>query len=198
VARQVLPEAARLGCDETAVLEGWARRGGLRPAGAGARQAELAIAALGNSRPIEAARALVRLLAFYPAGSALKPSVLHSLWQKRRDLPALREQASAALGRTVRAESSHPIIVAAAVPVLAAVGSPQDVPLLRRLLSHPDAEVATAAAEALAELQFFPARDDIAAILARVDKDPRFSPAPGRPDPLALITRLQAALGRLR
>jgi HEAT repeat protein len=198
VARQVLPEAARLGCDDTAVLEGWARRGGLRPEGARARQAELAVAALGNSRPIEAARALVRLLAFYPAGSAMKPLVMHSLWQKRRDLPALRTQASAALGRTIRAESGHPPIVAAALPVLAAVGSPDDVPLLRRLLGHPDAEVVTAAAEALAELQFFPARDDISAILARIDKDPRFAPAAGRPDPLALISRLQAAQSRLR
>jgi HEAT repeat protein len=197
-ARQALSETARLGCDETAVLEGWARRNGLRPEGPQARAAELAVAGLGRSRPIEAARALVRLLAFYPAGSRLKPPVLRALWEKRQDLPALKAEASGALGGVIRAESRHPETVAAAVPVLASLADPKDVPLLRRLLENSDAEVVTAAAEALAQLQVFPARDDIARILARVHEDRRFTPLPGRPDPRVLIARLQAALRRLR
>jgi HEAT repeat protein len=198
VAQPALLDAAPLGCDDPAALEGWARRGGLRPEAARAHEAELAVSGLGNSRPIAAARALVRLLDFFPAGSSMKPLVLHALWQKRRDLPAFKAAASAALSRTIREESGHPSIISAAVPVLAAVGSSDDVPLLRRLLAHPDAEVLTVAAEALAELQFFPARDDIAAILAHIHDDPRFAPAAGRPDPLALIPRLQAAQRRLR
>ena len=198
MAQPALLEASHLGCDETAVLESWARRGGPRPAGAQARAAESAAAGLGSSRPIEAARALVRLLAFYPAGSAMKPPVLRGLWQKRRDLPALRTEAAAALRRTIRSEAGQPRIVAAAVPVLAALRDPDDAPLLRRLLRHPDAEVVTAAAEALAELRFFPAHDDIGALLAHTHDDRRFAAVPGRPDPRALIPRLQAALGRLR
>jgi len=198
VARPALNETAQLGCDETAVLEGWARRGGLRPAGPPARAAELAAAGLGRSRPIEAARALVRLLAFYPAGSPLKPPVLRALWEKRRDLPALKSAAAAALAGSILSESGHPGTMAAAVPVLASLGDPKDVPLLRRLLEYGDAEVVTVAAEALAQLQVFPARDDISRILARVHEDRRFAPLPGRPAPATLIARLQAAQRRLR
>jgi HEAT repeat protein len=198
VAGAALLEASRLGCDETAVLEARARRGGLRPAGREARAAGLAVAGLGRSHPIEAARALVRLLGFYPAGSALKTDVLAALHEKRRDLPALREQASGALTAAIRSESSRPQSVAAAAALLGALKDERHVPLLRRLLSYPDAETATAAAEALAELQVFPAREDIALILARVHEDPRFAPGPGRPEPRILIERLQAAARRLR
>jgi HEAT repeat protein len=124
--------------------------------------------------------------------------VLRALWEKRRDLPALRSAAAGALTRTIRSESRRPQTIAAALPVLASLGNPEDVPLLRRLLRHPDAEVVTAAAEALAGLQVFPVREDISLILARVHEDRRFTPLPGRPDPRVLIERLQEAQRRLR
>ncbi|MBI5241357.1 MAG: HEAT repeat domain-containing protein [Elusimicrobia bacterium] len=197
-ARAALLEASRLGCDEASVLEDRARRGGLRPEGAAARDAELAAAGLGRSFPISAARALARLLGFYPAGSPLKTAVLRALWEKRRDLPALRAEAAGALTAAIRSESGRPESIAAAAAVLASLDDPGHVPLLRRLLSYPDAEVATAAAEALAQLQVFPAREDIARLLARVHEDKRFAPQPGRPAPHALIERLQAAQRRLR
>jgi hypothetical protein len=198
VAGAALLEASRLGCDDAAMLEARARRSGLRPKGAAARAAGLAVAGLGNSHPIEAARALVRLLGFYPAGSPLKTEVLAALREKRRDLPALREQAAGALTAAIRSESSRPQSVAAATALLASLKDERHVPLLRRLLSYPDAETATAAAEALAGLQVFPAREDILLLLARVHEDRRFAPRPGRPEPRVLIERLQAAARRLR
>lgn len=197
-ARAALREASRLGCDDASVLEARARSAGLRPEGPAARTAELAAAGLGRSLPVEAARALVRLLEFYPAGSPLKTPVLRALWEKRRDLPALRTEAVGALTGAIRSESGRPEAIAAAVPVLASLGDPGQVPLLRRLLSYPDAEAAVAAAEALAAMQVFPAREDIAKILARVHEDERFAPRPGRPEPRALIERLQEAQKRLR
>ena len=138
-----LREASRLGCDDPAVLEGWARRGGPRPEGRGARAAAFAVAGLGGSDTFAASRSLTGLRDFYPAGSAMRPLVL------------------------------------------------------RELLKSPDAEAVTTAAEALAELRFSPARDDIDQLLAHIPHDWRFAPAPGRPDPPALIARLQAAQRRL-
>ena len=207
LARTDLPEEAvssglltvsQLGCDETNTLENRAKSAGLRPQGRPAQDAAWAVAGLGQSRPLSATRALVRLLRFYPAGSVLRPAVLRALESKKRDMPALRDDAAAALATVLESESNRPDILAAALPMLAGLRDTGRAPLLRRFLGHPDAEVATAAAEALAQMQVFAAREDLRRILAGVHDDPRFAPAPGRPDPLRLIERIQAAEKKLR
>jgi len=198
LARSILAETARLGCDDARLLEHRLHGFGIRPQGREQDAAFFAIATLGRSRPIEAARVLMRLLEVYPRGSPEKPAILKALWIKRRDLPAFRNDASSALIVLLRSESDCPAAIVAAIPLLASLRNPRDVPLLRRFLDNPDAEVATVAAEALADLQVLPAREDIVRILARVHQDPRFAPAAGRPDPKALIGRLEKAEKKLR
>ncbi|MFA6002933.1 MAG: hypothetical protein WC881_02590 [Elusimicrobiota bacterium] len=198
VARSVLSETAHLGCEQTQGLEYWARHYGPAPKGLSRDAALSALQSLGQSRPIEAARSLLRLLDMYPPASDMRPALLKALWEKRRDTAALQDQTAAALIALLQSGTRYPATAVAAIPVLAALRDPAHIPLLTRFLADPDAEVAAVTAEALAELQVFPAREGISQLLAHAHEDPRFAPKPGRPDPTSLLERIQAAEKRLR
>jgi HEAT repeat protein len=198
VARQALLETSRLGCDEAARLEDRVKGYGLRPRGRDRDASFLAIYTLGRSRPLAAAQSLVRLLRFFPPGAKLKADILRALAPRKRDMLAFKNDALSALSDVIKSDTDAPATVVAAVPLLASLREPLTAPLFDRLLRHPDAEVVTVAAEALADLQFFAAQEEIGRILDHVHEDKRFVAVPGRPEPGGLIERLQAAQKRLR
>lgn len=178
------------------------RRLGPRPEGRSREAARLAVVALGRTYGAGAVDALLDLLRWYPADSALRGDVVSALAAKRRDLLTFRRaEARAPLEDALRSETAHP----ARMVLLARLGAeygPELAPALARLSRHPDAEVLVEAAEGLVrQRDRDAARDALPAFEAAAAgalSDPRFSPKDGRPDPAALLARLERAIAALK
>src|SRR5437660_1467131 len=76
----------RLGCDETSALERRAKSFGVRPKPEDERLAGWAVAALGRSMPVDAARALWRVFDFFPKGSPGRLRALEALLKQKENL----------------------------------------------------------------------------------------------------------------
>ena len=189
--RQALLQAAELGCRDPDVLERAAKSYGDRPEPAQAELAACAVRGLGAGYGLEPARALWRLYAFFPGGSALRREALLALDRKRAALRALPETEHDALS-ALSASSGTPD-AAVAARLVGAVGTPRCVKALERALRDPDAEVVAQAAESLAQLKDKSAAPALRRILAGAIHDERFAPRPGRADPAKLLARIQAA-----
>ncbi len=191
---------ARLGCREPEPLLRLARAGGPRPAGRDLALAGAATAALGASRGPLSARALLGLLAYFPPESPARERVVAALERRSAELATwLAPEALPAALEALRTETGRWDTMLPLIRIAAAFG-PDAAPSLERLCGHGDAEVLVAAAEALASLG--PASPKALAAFeqaaAGAMTDPRFSPKDGRPDPAALLARLEKAVAVLR
>lgn len=179
-----------------------ARRLGARPEGRALEAARRCLAALGHTHGAGAVDALLDLLGWYPADSALRADAVAALDAKRADLLAFRRpRARVALEELLRAESDRPRSMLALVRLARDYG-PELAPALARLSRHPDAEVLVESAEALVSLgdkdTAARAVPELEAVAAGALDDPRFSPLEGRPDPAVLLARLEKALPKLK
>jgi HEAT repeat protein len=196
--RQTLFGLSRLGCDDAAALETRAKQFGARPKSEDADTAGLAIDALGRSHPVEAARALWRVFAFFPPGSYGRLKSLEALLLQRDSLLVFEPEAFHSASDALYSESNTPPNAVQAAKLLASLDDPKAVPVLLRFLKNKDAEVATTAAEGLAHLKAAAAQKPVEKLLAGVLDDPRFAPIPGRTDPGELMERLQRAAAALK
>jgi hypothetical protein len=202
VLEPVLAKAALTGLSDAETGRLVLRRLGARPEGRAREAARLAAAALGRTYGAGAVDALLDLLRWYPADSALRGDVVAALAAKRRDLLTFRRaQARPALEEALRSETAHP----ARMVLLSRLGAdygPELAPALARLARHPDAEVLVEAAEGLARVKDREAArralPEFEAVVAGALSDPRFSPKDGRPDPAALLGRLERAVAALK
>lgn len=194
---------ARLGCRDAAALVRLARAGGPRPAGRDLASAGAALAALGASKGPETAKALLALVAYFPPEGDARARAIAALDARRAELAAWAvPETLPAVVEALRSESGRWDSMLPLIRIASALG-PDTAPSLVRLSRHPDAEVLACAMEALASFGLpqpavVPVLD---AVIAGAMTDPRFSPKPGRPDPAALLARLEkvsAALKRLR
>lgn len=197
-----LSKAALIGFEKAETGRLLARRLGSRPEGRAREAARRCLAALGRTHGAGAADALLDLLGWYPADSLLRGDAVAALDAKRADLLAFRRpQARVALEELLRAESSRPLSMVTLVRLSRDFG-PELAPALSRLSRHPDAEVLVESAEALVTLgdkdSAARAVPELEAVAAGALSDPRFSPLEGRPDPAALLTRLEKALPKLK
>jgi HEAT repeat protein len=192
--RETLFGLSRLGCDDAAALEARAKQFGARPKSEEAEMIRLAVEALGLSHPVEAARALWRVFTFFPAGTPQRLACLDALLLQRDAQQSFEPVAENSASDALYSESNTPENAAAAARLLANFDDPKAVPVLLRFLKNKDAEVATTAAEGLVRLKAQEGRKPVEKLLAGVLDDPRFAPLPGRPDPGALMERLEKAV----
>lgn len=192
--RETLFGLSRLGCDDVAALEARAKQFGARPKSEEAEMIRLAVEGLGLSHPVEAARALWRVFTFFPAGTPQRLACLDALLLQRESLLVFEPIAENDASDALFSESDAPENAVAAARLLASLDDPKAVPVLMRFLKNKDAEVVTTAAEGLVRLKAQEARKPVEKLLAGVLDDPRFAPMPGRPDPSALMERLQKAV----
>ncbi|MEK7858442.1 MAG: hypothetical protein AAB320_04790 [Elusimicrobiota bacterium] len=192
-----LIQLSSLGCDDAPALERLLRGFGLRPRALDRDNARRTIAALGRSRPLEGARALLRLLDYYPRRSPEKQFVLEALWKKRQDLLLFADTASGRLLGQLQKESSAPANALALMPLLSFLQDQKSVPLLLKLLDHPDAAMLAGAADTLADLHAAEARAPLQRVIDSAHLDARMAPSKGAPPPQALLERLSLALRRL-
>lgn len=200
--RQVLDDAliplSKLGCPGAAALHRVARAHGPRPEGRDLATVTRAVEALGASRGEPARAALLELLAYLPARTEARAAVVRALSPRARELALWsRPAAQAPLLSALRTESDRPDTAVLLARAAAEFGAPA-VAALTRLSRHPDAEVLVTAAEGLARLGAYSALPEFEAVAAGALNDPRFSPREGRPDPAALLSRLEAAIATLR
>lgn len=200
--REVLSESllalSGLGCADPAALERIARAYGPRPEAKDLPLARAAIAALGRSRGAASGRALLGLVAYFPALGEPRAAAIHALDSRREELATwLAPETLPVAVEALRSESARWDAMLPLIRVAAALG-PDAAPALARLAKHPDAEVLTEAAEALAVLKRVEAIPALDAALAGAMSDPRFSPKEGRPDPVVLLARLEKAVAALR
>jgi hypothetical protein len=201
-AKDLPPEALRealyalkiIGCDDPAVLERRAKEFGGKPDAKEAVLVDYAIDALGRSHPVESARALWRVFAFFPKGSPQRLETLKQLLLQSENLHVLGAVALDKAKDALNSESDAPANAVAAANLLDSFNEPATANLFLRFLKNKDAEVATRSAEALAHLREKKARNPIADMVAHANDDPRFAPAANRPDPRELLARLQKAL----
>ncbi|HAZ09378.1 MAG TPA: hypothetical protein DCZ01_12870 [Elusimicrobia bacterium] len=194
----VLIPVERLGCVDPAPLERIARAFGPRPRDRDLATARRAISALGRSRAEAPARALLRLLAYFPARGAARAAVIAALSAKKTELTgALAAESWPFLREALRSETEEPAGMVALVRLACAYGPLAEDSLLP-LAAHPDAEVLAEAAEALARLKSAKALPRLETAVAGAMSDPRFSPKEGRPDPAALLARVEDAVAALR
>lgn len=191
---------ARLGCRDAAALVRLARAGGPRPSGRDLALTDAALAALGASRGPETAKAILSLIAYFPPETDARARAIAALDARRAELAAwAAPETLPVVVEALRSESPRWDSMLALVRVAAALG-PDAAPSLERLTRHADAEVLVCAAEALAS--FGSARPravaDLDAVAAGALNDPRFSPKSGRPDPAALLARVEKAAAALR
>lgn len=194
----VLVPVSRLGCADDAPLERAARAYGPRPSGRDLETVRRAAAALGRSRGEDPARALLRLLSYFPARGGARAAVIAALPDKKLELAGLvAKEAWPVLRDALRSETGETTSMLALIPLAAefpAFGGPALLPLT----AHPDAEVLAEAAQALAKLEFAEALPPLEAAVAGALGDPRFSPKQGRPDPARTLARVEAAVSDLR
>ncbi|HXS99318.1 MAG TPA: hypothetical protein VN915_01440 [Elusimicrobiota bacterium] len=200
--RPVLDESlialTRLGCPEPAPLERAARLFGPRPADADLADARRALQALAKTRGEEPVRRLLVLSVYFPSGTPARAAAIDALAARQADLvSALAPQALSVVRGLLRAETADPATMLTLIRLADAFGPEAD-EMLVPLASHPDAEVLAAAAEALARRKAVAALPALEAVLAHPLDDPRFGPKPGRPDPAALLARIEAATAVLR
>ena len=200
--RAILDEALialpRLGCPAPGPLERAARLFGPRPKDAALADVRRALDALAKSRGDEPVRRLFVLADYFPSRTPARAAVLSALATRQTDLAtALAPQALPFVRDALRSETSEPATMLVLIRLADALGPDADA-LLVPLASHPDAEVLAAAAEALARRKAVAALPALEAVLAHPLDDPRFGPQPGRPDPAALLARIEAATASLR
>lgn len=194
----ILIPVSRLGCVDPAPLERIARAYGPRPSPRDLETVRRAAAALGRSRGEESARALLRLLAYFPARGGARAAVVAALPGKRLELAGLlAKEAWPALRDALRSETAETASMLVLIPLAAEFPEFGGETLLA-LTAHPDAEVLAEAAQALAKLKFAPARLPLEAVVAGALSDPRFSPKEGRPDPAQTLSRIESAVSALR
>lgn len=195
---ETLIALARLGCGEPAALERAARLFGPRPDGRDLVDARRALAALAKSRGEGSLRRLLALAGYFPPRGAARAAAIEALASRSADLAtALAPEALPVVRDALRSETSEPATMLILVRLADAFGPEAD-GLLLPLASHPDAEVLALAAEALARRKAVAALPALEAALANALDDPRFAPKPGRPDPAALLARVEAATASLR
>ena len=200
--RSALDEAlialTRLGCPEPAPLERAARLFGPRPSGADFIDVRRALEALAKSRGEAPVRRLFVLADYYPSRTPARAAAVGALATRQKDLvTALAPEAFPVVRELLRSETAEPATMLILVKLADAFGPEADAALLP-LSSHPDAEVLTAAAEALARRKAVAALPALEDVVAHPLDDPRFGPKPGRPDPAALLARIEAATATLR
>lgn len=198
----VLSKAAFVGLADAEVGRRAARRLGARPEGRALAAARLAVRALGRTYGAAAADALLDLLHWYPADSPLRDDVVAALDAKRADLLTFRRpEARPVLDDALRSESAQPRRMIVLVRLAADYG-PELAPALARLSRHPDAEVLVEAAEGLVRLKDREAArlalPELQAVAEGALADARFSPRDARPDPAALLARLEKAIAALK
>ncbi len=198
VARETLLPLTRLGCRDHEALARWARAGGPRPTGDSLSTTLLALQALGRSRGVDSGRELLALTGYFPALGAARAGAIAALDARREELAAwLAPETLPVVSEALRSESDRPETMLALVRVARALG-PDAAPALDRLASHPDAEVLAEAAEALVAFKRVEVIPRLEAVVAGALNDPRFSPKEGRPDPAALLARVEKALDALK
>ncbi|MEK7382063.1 MAG: hypothetical protein AAB262_02125 [Elusimicrobiota bacterium] len=154
----VLIPVSRLGCIDPAPLEHAARSYGPRPSGRDLETVRRAAAALGRSRGEAPARALLRLLTYFPSRSGARAAVIAALPGKALELTGgLAKEAWLPLREALLCETAETASMLVLIPLAA------EFPLfggaaLLPLTSHPDAEVRAEAAQALAKLKYARAR----------------------------------------
>ena len=194
----VLVPVSRLGCADFAPLERAARAYGPRPSGRDLETVRRAAAALGRSRGEAPARALLRLLAYFPSRGGARAAVIAALPGKAPELTGLLAQESwPSLRDALRSETAETGSMLALIP-LAAEFPDFGGEALAPLTSHPDAEVLAETAQAMAKLRFAKALPALEAAVAGALSDPRFSPKEGRPDPARTLARIEDAVAALR
>jgi hypothetical protein len=141
---------------------------------------------------------LLVLAQYFPSGTPARAAAVAALASRQAELvTALAPQALPVVRELLRSETGEPATMLVLVRLADAFGPEADAMLLP-LASHPDAEVLAAAAEALARRKAVAALPALDAVLAHPLEDPRFGPLPGRPDPAALLARIEAAAAALR
>ncbi|UPT74042.1 MAG: hypothetical protein M0D55_19825 [Elusimicrobiota bacterium] len=191
---------SRLGCPEPAALVRLAKAAGPRPSGRDLALTAQAAAALGASRGAASGRAALSLVSYFPPQGDARARAIAALDARRDELAAwLAPETLPVVIEALRTEGGRWDTMLALVRIAALLG-PEAVPSLARLSRHSDAEVLVAAAEALAAsgLPQPKAVADLEAAVAGAMTDPRFSPKDGRPDPAALLARLEKALAVLK
>jgi hypothetical protein len=143
-------------------------------------------------------RRLLVLAGYFPSRSAARAAAISALAARRSELViALAPEARPVVRDLLRSETDEPATMLVLVPLADAFGPAADEWLVP-LASHPDAEVLAVAAEILARRKAVAALPALEAVLAGAINDPRFGPNPGRPDPAALLARIDAAAASLR
>ena len=195
---QILLALNGLGCPEPAMLVAAARAYGPRPDGRDLDSAKKAIEALGRSRGEASANALLGLVAYFPPRGDARAAAILALDSRRAEIASWRAvEAAPVVQEALRSENQRWDTMLPLVRLAAALG-PRLNADLARLSRHLDAEVLVTAAEALAEQKDPAALPEFEKIVAGAMTDPRFSPQDGRPDPAALLARLEKAVAALK
>ena len=195
---ETLHALARLGCPDPVALTRIARSFCPRPEAKELALATAAIATLGRSRGTDSGKAILALVAYFPALGAARAAAINALDARRADIATwLTPQALPVVVEALRSESARWDTMIPLIRVASAIG-PDAGDSLLRLTKHPDAEVLAASAEALAVLKRLEALPALDAAIAGAMNDPRFSPQEGRPDPSVLLARLEKAVAALR
>lgn len=195
---EVLHSLSTLGCANPVALTRIARSFGPRPDAKGLPLATAAISTLGRSRGIDSGKAILALVAYYPALGAARGAAINALDARRVDIATwLTPEALPVVVEALRSESARWDAMIPLIRVASAIG-PDAGDTLLRLTKHPDAEVLAASAEALAVFKRLEALPALDAVIAGAMSDPRFSPQEGRPDPSALLARIEKAVAALR
>ena len=200
--REVLSDAliplSSLGCPKSDALARIARSFGPRPDAKDLPLVNAALAALGRSRGAASGRALLSLVAYYPALGAPRASSIAALDVRRADIAAwLAPEAMPVVVEALRSESGNVWTMLALIRLAVALG-PGSGPSLERLASHSDAEVLAEAAEACVLFKRVGAVIPLEVVVANAMSDPRFSPKEGRPDPAMLLARIENSLKALK
>jgi len=195
---EVLIPLPRFGCPDPAPLVRVARSFGPRPGEKDAPVASAALAALGRSRGVESGKALLALVSYFPPLGAPRAAAIKALDVRRAELAAwLAPEALPVVVSALRSESERLDTMLPLIRLATALG-PEGGEALLRLTRHPDAEVLAEAAESLVAFKRVEAVPALEAVIAGAMSDPRFSPKEGRPDPAALLARLEKAVAALR
>ena len=152
--------------------------------------------ALSHARGEAPLRRLLALMKNFSSERAARAAAIAALDARPRDLASAPE-AFPAVRAALLSETEDPATMLILVRLADALGPPAGA-LLLPLASHPDVEVLSAAAEALARRKSVKALPALEAVIAGALNDPRFAPRPGRPDPALLLARIEAAADSLR
>src|SRR3989338_4943135 len=156
-----LVAVSNLGCDDSADLERIAGQFGSRPAAGHRRAIGYAVQALGQSHFQQSSHALLRFLTYFDPGSDEKTVVLAALLHKGKELMFLDPPTAADIRATLLMESRYPANATLALRLLAATEDRGAASLILRFLKNKDAEIATEAAETLADLRISRAKTKI-------------------------------------